>query len=414
MANAEKIKVIIVDDISETRETIRRALHLEPNVEVVGVARNGQEAIELATECRPDVVIMDINMPDMDGIKATEAIRRKVPYTQVVILSVQNDPGYMRRAMLAGARDFLSKPPDIDELLAAVRRAGTMALEEKRSAPAPGVVEGGVMGGMPGPAQKGKIIAVYGPKGGTGKTILATNLAIALQVQNQRTILVDGDLQFGDVVVMLNERGKNSVIDLAIRAEELDAEIVEGVVVTHRETKLPILVAPSQPEMALQVNGEQFAKLLQFLSTLYRFVIVDTSSYLSDTTQAILEIADFIILITTQELPTLKNVSLFLTLADKSNISRERIILVLNRYDKRISLDAERIYNSLKHPVEVVIPLDERAVIQSILKGRPFVLEDRASAISKGVLSLADLIQRKITQLEALPERETASKKWGA
>ncbi|WP_299028295.1 response regulator [uncultured Thermanaerothrix sp.] len=411
MANTEKITVAIVDDILETRETIRRALQLEPNIEVVGVARNGQEAIELVFESRPDVVIMDINMPDMDGITATEAIRRKVPYTQVVILSVQNDPGYMRRAMLAGARDFLSKPPDIDELLAAVRRAGAMALEEKRSTSI--LVENVAPSGTPSPAQKGKIIAVYGPKGGTGKTLLATNLAIALQVQNQRTILVDGDLQFGDVAVILNERGKNSVIDLAIRAEELDAEVVEGVVVAHRETKLSILVAPPTPEMALQVSGEQFAKFLQFLSTLYRFVIVDTSSYLSDTTQSTLETADLIVLITTQELPTLKNVSLFLTLADKSNIPRDRLILVLNRYDKRINLDAERIYNSLKHPIEVVIPLDERAAIQSILKGRPFVLEDRSSAITKGVLNLAELIQQKISQLEAPPERETVGKKRG-
>lgn len=412
MASTDKIKVVIVDDILETRETIRRALQLEPSVEIVGVARNGQEAIELAYESRPDVVIMDINMPDMDGITATEAIRRKVPYTQVVILSVQNDPGYMRRAMLAGARDFLSKPPDIDELIAAVKRAGAMALEEKRSTILTGTESGTGSSGLGG-ASKGKIIAIYGPKGGTGKTILATNLAIAFQVQGHKSILVDGDLQFGDIAVILNERGKNSVIDLAIRADELDAEVVEGVVVTHRETKLPILVAPSKPEMALQVNGEQFAKLLQFLSTLYRFVVVDTSSYLSDTTQAILETADYIVLVTTQELPSLKNVSLFLTLADASNIQRDRIILVLNRYDKRINLDAERINNSLKHPVEVVVPLDERAVIQSILKGRPFVLEDRSSAVSKAILNLADLIPRKIAQQETSPERETVGKKWG-
>lgn len=412
MASTDKIKVIIVDDILETRETIRRALQLEPSVEIVGVARNGQEAIELVDESRPDVVIMDINMPDMDGITATEAIRRKVPYTQVVILSVQNDPGYMRRAMLAGARDFLSKPPDIDELIAAVRRAGAMALEEKRSTIVT-VTESGASSSGLGGTSKGKIIAIYGPKGGTGKTILATNLAIAFQIQGHKSILVDGDLQFGDIAVILNERGKNSVVDLAIRADELDAEVVEGVVVTHRETKLPILVAPSKPEMALQVSGEQFAKLLQFLSTLYRFVVVDTSSYLSDTTQATLETADYIVLITTQELPALKNASLFLTLADASNIQRDRIILALNRYDKRINLDAERINNSLKHPVEVVIPLDERTVIQSILKGRPFILEDRSSVVSKAILSLADLIPRKIAQHEASQERETVGKKWG-
>ena len=105
MAEGDKITVIIVDDIAETRENIHKLLQFEPNVEVVGVGRTGEEAIRVAAETRPDVVLMDINMPDMDGITATERIRTRVPGTQIVILSVQNDSNYMRKAMLAGARD---------------------------------------------------------------------------------------------------------------------------------------------------------------------------------------------------------------------------------------------------------------------------------------------------------------------
>ena len=121
---SEKIRVVIVDDIAETRENIRKLLQFESDIEVVGVARTGREGIDLATEISPDVILMDINMPDMDGITATENIRKDAPFVQVVILSVQGDPNYMRRAMLAGARDFLTKPPMVDELIAAIRRAG--------------------------------------------------------------------------------------------------------------------------------------------------------------------------------------------------------------------------------------------------------------------------------------------------
>ena len=106
MGAEDKIRVVIVDDVAETRENIRRLLQFENDVEVVGVAGTGREAITVAKDVRPDVVLMDINMPDMDGITATETIRRTVYFTQVVILSVQGDPNYMRRAMLAGARDF--------------------------------------------------------------------------------------------------------------------------------------------------------------------------------------------------------------------------------------------------------------------------------------------------------------------
>jgi pilus assembly protein CpaE len=127
MASQDRIKVLIVDDIAETREMIQRMLQFDLGIEVVGSARTGREAIELTEKLKPDVAIMDINMPDMDGITATESIRKKVPFVQVVILSVQNDPNYMRRAMLAGARDFLTKPPMIDDLTSAIKRAGAMA-----------------------------------------------------------------------------------------------------------------------------------------------------------------------------------------------------------------------------------------------------------------------------------------------
>ena len=123
MPTGEKIRVMIVDDVSETRENVRKLLQFESDVDVVGVARTGKEAIQLSQDLNPDVVLMDINMPDMDGISATEAIRAKQPAVQVIILSVQGDQNYMRRAMLAGARDFLTKPPMGDELISAIRRA---------------------------------------------------------------------------------------------------------------------------------------------------------------------------------------------------------------------------------------------------------------------------------------------------
>ena len=131
MPVGDKIRVVIVDDVSETRENVRKLLQFETGVDVVGLARTGKEAIQISQDLNPDVVLMDINMPDMDGIAATEAIRARQPAVQVVILSVQSDQNYMRRAMLAGARDFLTKPPMGDELISAIRRAGAMAQTER-------------------------------------------------------------------------------------------------------------------------------------------------------------------------------------------------------------------------------------------------------------------------------------------
>src|SRR5512140_3511831 len=165
MASGEKVRVLIVDDVADTRENVRKLLQFESDIDVVGAARSGGEGIQLSQELDPDVVLMDINMPDMDGISATEKIRQRMPHTQVVILSVQGDQNYMRRAMLAGARDFLTKPPMGDELISAVRRGGEMARSE-RSKNKPLQMPTGGAGGrmmMPAPVSlvEGKLVTVY-------------------------------------------------------------------------------------------------------------------------------------------------------------------------------------------------------------------------------------------------------------
>jgi len=307
MATREKIRVMIVDDINETRENIRKLLQFEGDMEVVGVARTGKEAIEVAAEIRPDVVLMDINMPDMDGITATEQIRRKIPFSQIVILSVQGDPNYMRRAMLVGARDFLTKPPMPDELSAAIRRAGEMAKEEKAKAAQVSVTTNGAgpIGVSGIPMALGKIIVFYSPKGGTGCTTLACNLAVALNNSDTRVALIDGNLQYGDVAVFFNEQGRNTILDLAQRADELDPEVVKDVMVTHETSGVDILAAPKSPEMAEKVNADQFGKLLAYLRKLYSYVIVDTCSYLSEVTLTALDLSDLVVLLTMQDIPSI-------------------------------------------------------------------------------------------------------------
>ncbi|MEN4100195.1 MAG: response regulator, partial [Anaerolineaceae bacterium] len=362
MAVQEKIRALIVDDIAETRENIRRLLQFDPSIEVAGSAKSGHEAIELSQQLKPDVVIMDINMPDLDGITATERIRKKNAHIQVVILSVQDDANYMRRAMLAGARDFLTKPPSIDELNGAVRRAGQLAHEERKklSQVYAGVAgEGGA--GSTGPFKKGgKVIVIYSPKGGTGCTTIATNLALAFQSEQTPAILVDGSVQYGDVAVFLNVPVKNSVADLTTRVDDLDEEVVESVTIFHPSSGLRIVAAPPRPELADTVSGDSFGKLLKILTQYYTYTVVDTTSYLTDVVQVALENADLIVLLTTQDIPAIKNTNAFLTLADASGIQRNRIAIIMNRYDKRIQISPERVGESLRQPIIAALPLDER------------------------------------------------------
>jgi pilus assembly protein CpaE len=410
MPLANKIRVMIVDDVSETRENVRKLLQFEADVDVVGVARTGKEAIQLSQELNPDVVLMDINMPDMDGISATEAIHSKQPAVQVVILSVQSDQNYMRRAMLAGARDFLTKPPMGDELISAIRRAGAMAQSERSKsaqvqvAPISGNV--GVIAGYG--ASKGKIVTIYSPKGGVGCTTLAVNLALTLHNEDTPVVLVDGNLQFGDVAVFINEQGKNTIIDLAPRADELDPEIVEEVMLKHASSGLHVLAAPSRPEYAEKVSSGQFTKVLEYLRQLYAYVIVDTASLLTDVTLSAIDVSDLVVLVTTQDIPAIKNCRLFLDLLQTLGIERERILFVMNRFDKRINITPERVTENLKQEIVSVIPFDEQTTTKAVNRGVPFVLDSKNQPAARGIFSLAESVRARVAAQESATESNRA------
>jgi pilus assembly protein CpaE len=396
----EKTRVLVVDDIAETRENIRKLLQFEADIEVVGAARTGKEAVQLTDELKPDVVLMDINMPDMDGITATEMIRQRNPVAQIVILSVQGDPNYMRRAMLAGARDFLTKPPMADELISAVRRAGEMArLERSKSTQVVAASAPTTQSSFGAGLTDGRIIMVYSPKGGTGVTTISVNLAITLNNDETHAVLVDGNLQFGDVAVFLNEQGKNTILDLAPRADELEPEIVESVLIKHATSGLRILAAPSRPEHADHVTSDQFGKLLKYLRQIYAYVVVDTSHLLNEVTLSALDVSDVVVLLVTQDIPAIKNARLFLDLLGTIGVSRDRICFTMNRYDKRISITPEKVGENLKQEIVGVIPLDERIVIPSVNRGVPFMIDNMTQPCARAVFSLAESIRAQLSKL---------------
>jgi pilus assembly protein CpaE len=413
MTDDEKIRVVIVDDIAETRENIRKLLQFESDVEVVGVARTGKEGIDLAKEVSPDVVLMDINMPDMDGITATEAIRKVLPFVKIVILSVQSDPNYMRRAMLAGARDFLAKPPTVDELTSAIRRAGIMAHEEKAKSgqayaaqSAGGALSSMLLGG----GLMGHVVAIYSPRGGAGCTTLATNLAISLHNEETPVALVDGNLQYGDIAIFMKEQSKYSVMDLATRVDELDRETVESVLLKHTDSGVRILPAPHRPEYAESVTGEQFSKVLTTLRQLFAYVVVDTSSALTDITLGAFDVSDIIVLLTTQDIPSIKNAGLFLGVADALEIDRKRIIFAMNRYDKRIGITPERVGDNLKQEILTVIPFDDRTVVPSVNKGVPLMISSKSTPVARSILDLSESVRKRILELESAEETVTVNK----
>jgi pilus assembly protein CpaE len=401
-AEEEKIKVLIVDDIPETRENLRKLLFFESDIEVVGAATNGQEGVEMAQELKPDVVLMDINMPGLDGISASEKITRRSPYTQIIIMSVQGEADYLRRSMLAGAREFLIKPFSGNELITSVRRVHQLGLEQKERVGYSTPV-GPVQAIAPEPEVAGKVISVFSPKGGVGCSTLAINLAIALhKATSDKVAVVDASLQFGDISVLLNMHPRTTIADLAPHADELDIELMESVIVSHN-SGIKALLGPPRPEMADLVNPKAMTAILDKMRRMFDFIIVDMYSSLQDIVISILDVSERIVLVTTPEIPAIKSARLFYEVTDALEYPRERTHLILNKADPRVGIRAEDIESSIKVKVEAQLPLDERTVISAVNQGIPYVIGGSNSDLAKATVAYA----RKVYQQIAQPEPAT-------
>jgi pilus assembly protein CpaE len=411
MAQGDKeIRILLVDDIAETRESIKKLLAFESDLKVIGSAGTGREGVAQAKELRPDIIIMDINMPDMDGLEAAGLITKAVPTAGVIMMSVQNDSDYMTKAMLAGARFFLSKPVNMDTLYSTIRNVYDQYEQIRIQMAALEAQQGQIADFTQTAVQTqegeraGHVLVVYSPQGGAGCTTIATNLASGLMREGVKVLLIDADLQFGDVGMFLNLNAQSTISDIAGEVEELDIDFLDNIVVTH-DSGLKSLLGPAKPALADEIREsypEAVRDIVAKINTMFDFIIIDTSSTLDAVNIPLLDMATKVVLVVNPTLPSVKNVRLILDLFDQLTYPQEKVILTLNRAStergrKGSAISSERIENWFKRPVEFQIPGgddSERAILSSITKGAPLIALDRdhKSAATKALVSLADQV----------------------
>lgn len=382
MPEGGQIRVLIVDDIPETCDYLSKLLHFERDIQVVGTAGSGTQGVAKSKELQPDVALVDINMPDMDGITATEKIIREVPGTQVIIMSVQGEQDYLRRAMLAGASDFLVKPFSGDELANSIRHVFARRPRVVREAAAERAPE--EKEGVP-----GRLIAVFSPKGGVGCTTLTVNLAVALKLEqpDKRVAVLDANLPFGDVGVLMSLPQDKTISELVSRFDQLDADLLSDVMVTH-SSGVKVLKAPLKPEQSELISSNHVKTILQLMRRSFDYVFIDTWSSLEERVLTILDNADRIVLVVTPELHAMKNVLLFLAVADLLQYPQGKIILVANRADVRNGVPIPDITRSLRCEVAATIGNDPQAVTNSINREVPLVQAEPGNPVSRDIRAL--------------------------
>jgi pilus assembly protein CpaE len=393
-ATGGKIRLLIVDDDAEMRENLKKLMSLETDIDVVGVAMGGVEGVQLAAELRPDVITMDINMQDMDGLTASRNILAENKRVAIIMLSVQHDLQYYREAMQAGACDFLSKPPESDELFNAIRRCyQSLPSAEDLAAPV-AQPKAATRGGF------GHVITVYAPKGGVGTTTVATSLAVGMARRGGQVVVVDADLQFGDIGTFLNMRLPNSISDLTEAGDEIDPETVDMVLGNH-SSGTRVLVAPRSPELADYVVAERLGDLLNYLKRTYQYVVVDTGTVVNDALLAVLDATDRLAIVTTPDIPSLKSVVLFYDLLELLEFEMHKTWLVINRLVKGSSITAERVEQRLNRTVVGQIFDDAEFALKAVNAGEALINSDPSRAPSvRGLIELVKFVEKDIAAEE--------------
>lgn len=357
-----KIKILIADDIEETRNVIRKMLSIEKGlIEIVGEASNGKEVIDQIASCKPDVVLMDINMPIMNGLEATEEITKSFHGVIVIIMSVQAESQYLKRAMFSGAKEYIIKPFNYEVLVdtikvtydkyKALNKSKTIDVKKERDT---------------------KIISFYSSKGGVGKSVLSINSAIILsEVFNKKTLLIDLDLQFGDVSMLINKHEEKTIIDIVDDGQLDNYENIKEYLYKYND-RLDILFAPKSPESAEYIGKDIIEKIMLNCKQHYDVIIVDTGVNFNETTLYILDESNIILFATSMEIASLKNAKLGLGVMNSLSYDKNKVKIIINSVNTKYGINIKDIKTVFKEEIFQMIPEDIKNVRLSINKGVPF------------------------------------------
>ncbi len=364
------IKLIIADDMPEMRETIVNMLSLTDNdYDIVACCENGEQVLKVLAREVVDMVLMDINMPVMNGLEATEAITNLYPLVSVVMMSVQHESEYLKKAMFAGAKAYIMKPIDIDELTQTINttfdRSKVMVNHSNT------------------PVKKGKIFSFYSGKGGVGQTVIALNTAMLLaKEQKLKVLLLDLDMRYGDIALLLNRQSDLTLQDMLADASPeayttYAHEIIEG---------CEVVFAPKSPEAAEYILKEAVLAYLDFAQTKYDYIFVDLGVNYDDVTLSVLDISHKILLVSSQEVTALKDTKLCLKILQTLNHDVQKIKLIINMSDQKHGVAKTTVEKAFDIETLGFIPDEPKAVRVSINTGEPLALHK--SQLHKPLLQL--------------------------
>jgi len=375
--DGERLTLAVVDP--DPRLRTRLALQLGEDGDVVTYPEVAALA-EYQSGARPLVVVFGPGLADGPGLAEIERFTRTRPDAGAILVAAELSTNLLQQALRSGVRDVLGAPTEATSLAESVERvARTLTM-------VPTVPSGGPDGDAPG---LGRVITVSSTKGGSGKSVVATNLATALARRSSGpVVLVDADLQFGDVAVMLRLVTPHTLVDAVSAQGRLDAQFLQSLLVRHEPSGLLVLPAPLEPSFAERVTGADMTRIVEILRSFCAFVIIDTPAQFNDVVIALIEHSDDIVMVAGLDIPNIKNTKLGLQTLRLLEVGQEKITLLLNRADSKVQLDVAEVERTLAMRAGSLVPSDI-AVPQSVNKGVPVVLDAPRTEVARAFELLA-------------------------
>lgn len=375
---ATAFSVAVVDGDPKLRTRLARRLG---EVTRVAAFATIDDALTKGAMAGPVVVVLGPSFEDASELAAVGHLQLSRPDVAAVLVVSSLTTEVLQRAIRAGVRDVLELPADAEALLEAVERAVEPLLAASIPAPSKETPAAG----------EGRVVTVFSTKGGTGKSVVATNLAVLLARQSDKPVaLVDADLQFGDVAVMMKLSPQHTIVNVVEAGDRLDVSLLRSFMIKHEGSGLLVLPAPVEPAFADAIAMADLSNILTLLRSFCSHVVVDTPAYFNDIVLGLLEEADDIVLVAGMDIAAIKNSKIGLQTLRLLNIPASKVKLVLNRANSKVKLDVADVERTLQMRADCQIPSDI-AVPQSINKGTPVVIESPRSGVARSLERLGAL-----------------------
>jgi pilus assembly protein CpaE len=367
---SDSIRVLVLLAEHADRQLVETALEGDPSLEIVGYAEHLDDWQDLL-EQGGDVVVVACAGPSMGATHMVDRAVKHRPDRPVVLVTESSPNGFLREAFEAGADDVITLPqmPQlvVFTLQKVIARRKGLAQPGKAAAP---------------------LIAILGPKGGTGKTLIATNLAVALAERDANVVLVDLDLQFGDIGLALGISPERTMYDLMKAGPPFDHDKLERHLVRH-SSGVRVLIAPTRPDHASAVSIDYLRDIYAALRTMCDAVIVDTPPGFTSEVIATIDVSSAVCMVGMLDSLSLKNTKLGLETLDLMGYESDNVSLVLNRADSRVGITPDDVSTIIGRAPDVLIPSD-REIPRSVNEGTPIVASRERSEAAKAFRKLAD------------------------